>query len=71
MCNNYLRKGMSTEIKNEPSKNKKGESKYVRNRSGHRVELVNGGKVSVFLPGKITEVPVDFEMPNGLGLYVR
>ena len=45
--------------------------KLVRNRSGHRVELVNGGKVMVFLPGKITEVPVDFEIPNGLGLYVR
>lgn len=46
-------------------------TKSVRNRSGHRVELVIDGKVVVFLPGKITEVPADFDVPNGLGLYVR
>ena len=46
-------------------------TKSVRNRSGHRVELVIDGKVVVFLPGKITEVPMDFQVPNGLGLYVR
>ena len=45
--------------------------KSVRNRSGHRVELVIDGKVVVFLPGKVVEVPMDFEIPNGLGLYVR
>lgn len=45
--------------------------KSVRNRSGHRVELVIDGKVVVFFPGKITEVPADFDVPNGLGLYVR
>lgn len=45
--------------------------KSVRNRSGHRVELVIDGKVVVFLPGKIVQVPVDFDVPNGLGLYVR
>lgn len=46
-------------------------TKGVRNRSGHRVELVIDDKVVVFMPGKITEVPVDFQVPNGLGLYVR
>lgn len=45
--------------------------KCVRNRSGHKVELVIDGKVVVFLPGKVTEVPADFDVPNGLGLYVR
>ena len=46
-------------------------TKSVRNRSGHRVELVIDGKVVVFLPGKVVEVPMDFDVPNGLGLYVR
>lgn len=46
-------------------------TKGVRNRSGHRVELVIDGKVVVFLPGKVTEVPINFQVPNGLGLYVR
>lgn len=46
-------------------------TKSVRNRSGHRVELVINDKVVVFLPGKVVEVPMDFEIPNGLGLYVR
>lgn len=46
-------------------------TKSVRNRSGHRVELVIEGKVVVFLPGKVVEVPMDFDIPNGLGLYVR
>lgn len=46
-------------------------TKKVRNRSGHRVELVIDNKVVVFLPGKITEVPIGFDIPNGLGLYVR
>ena len=45
--------------------------KRVHNRSGHKVELVIDGKVVVFLPGKVTEVPADFDVPNGLGLYVR
>lgn len=45
--------------------------KSVRNRSGHRVELVLNGKVVVFLPGKVTQVPMDFPIPVGLGLYVR
>lgn len=46
-------------------------TKSVRNRSGHKIELVIAGKVVVFLPGKIVEVPADFDIPNGLGLYVR
>lgn len=45
--------------------------KKVRNRSGHRVELVIENKVVVFMPGKVVEVPFDFNIPNDLGLYVR
>lgn len=52
-------------------KSQKPKTKFVRNRSGHRVELVISGKVVVFLPGKITEVPENVDIPNGLGLYVR
>ena len=57
--------------KNEvkPPKDAVAKTKSVRNRSGHRVELVIEGKVVVFFPGKITKVPVDFDVPNGLGLY--
>lgn len=46
-------------------------TKKVRNRSGHRVELVIDGKVTVFYPGKTVEVPIDFNVPGGLGLLVR
>ena len=54
-------------VQQKPAK----KTKAVRNRSGHRVELVIEGKVVVFLPGKVVEVPMDFDIPNGLGLYVR
>ena len=46
-------------------------TKSVRNRSGHRVELIIDGKVVVFLPRKIVEVPASFDVPTGLGLYVK
>ena len=55
-------------VQERPSKKK---TKSVRNRSGHRVELVIDGKVVVFFPGKVVEVPMNFDIPNGLGLYVR
>lgn len=45
--------------------------KTVRNRSGHRVELVIDGKVVVFYPGRATRVPADADIPGGLGLYVK
>lgn len=50
---------------------KKAATKFVRNRSGHRVELYIDGKVVVCLPGQTTEIPAYAEVPNGLGLYVR
>lgn len=53
------------------SKTSKKTTKFVRNRGGHRVELVINGRVVVFLPGKSVEIPIDTEVPNGLGLYVR
>ena len=46
-------------------------TKLVRNKSGHRVELIVDDKVVVFYPGKAVEVPSDFNVPGGLGLYVR
>lgn len=45
--------------------------KEVYNRSGHRVELIVNGKVSVLLPGSTLEVPMDLTIPDGLGLVVR
>lgn len=45
--------------------------KEVYNRSGHRVELIVNGKVSVLLPGSTLEVPMDLAIPDGLGLVVR
>lgn len=55
----------------QPKVAAKKATKVVRNRSGHRVELVIDGKVVVFLPGTTTEIPASVEVPNGLGLYVR
>lgn len=61
-------------MKNESTGLSKGQTKKtkaVRNRSGHKIELLIDQKVVVFLPGKSTEVPIDFEIPSNLGLYVR
>lgn len=46
-------------------------TKAVRNRSGYKIELVIDGKVVVFLPGTITEVPENADIPNGIGLFIR
>ena len=59
-----------TQTTSAPQKSAK-KTKTVRNRSGHRVELVIDGNVVVFIPGKVVEVPMEFDIPNGLGLYVR
>lgn len=53
------------------SEKKKPAVQRVRNRSGHRVELVIDNQVVVFLPGKTVEIPADFPIPGGLGLYVK
>ena len=57
--------------KDDKEKSPKETTKTIRNRGGYRVELVIDGKVVVFLPGVAVQVPIDFEVPNGLGLYVR
>lgn len=65
---------MSNKIDTQTTTDKsqaKQPTKNVRNRSGHRVELSYNNEVIVFLPGKIVEVPMDLDIPNGLGLYVR
>lgn len=46
-------------------------TKAVRNRSGHKVELVIEGRVVVFAPGEVVNVPMGVEIPSGLGLYVK
>lgn len=61
-------------MKKESASLAKGQTKktkVVRNRSGHKIELLIDQRVVVFLPGKSTEVPVDFEIPSNVGLYVR
>ena len=54
-----------------PQKKATNKVKSVRNRSGHKIELLIDEKIVVFMPGKTVEVPMDFEVPTGLGLYVR
>lgn len=46
-------------------------TKSVRNRSGHRVELIVGGEVRVLFPGDTISVPADTEILEGIGLLVR
>lgn len=46
-------------------------TKLVRNRSHNRVELVIDGRVFVFLPGSNVKVPMDADIPEGIGLDVR
>lgn len=64
---------MTKEIKNEevvvPKRG--ADTKNVRNKSGHRIELVINNEVVVFYPGQMVKVPIDFRIPDGLGLYVR
>ena len=47
------------------------DTKEVRNRSGHRVEIMIDGNVVVLLPGSTVEVPIDAVIPDGIGLIVR
>ena len=54
-------------VYNKPVRRTKG----VRNRSGHKVELVIEGRVVVFAPGEVVNVPMGVEIPSGLGLYVK
>ena len=66
-----MEENKETQVNAVQERQKKKKTKSVRNRSGHRVELVIDGKVVVFFPGKVVEVPMNFDIPNGLGLYVR
>lgn len=50
---------------------KKTDTKEVRNRSGHRVELIVNDEVKVLLPGSTINVPIDTMIPGGIGLVVR
>ena len=55
----------------ENNKTSDVQTKAVRNRGKNKVELIIDGKVVSFLPGKVVEVPLDFYIPEGIGLYVK
>lgn len=59
---------MEGKTKNEARETR---TKSVRNRSGYKIELLINGVVVVFLPGKITKVPFDADIPQNIGLFVR
>lgn len=44
-------------------------TKKVRNRNDYKVELLIDGKVVVFPPKKMVEIPTNFNVPSNLGLY--
>lgn len=44
-------------------------TKKVRNRNDYKVELMIDGKVVVFPPKKMVEIPTNFNVPSNLGLY--
>lgn len=44
--------------------------KFVRNRSGQKLEVLIGEEVVAILPGATIEVPEDFVVPTGIGLYI-
>ena len=45
--------------------------KTVRNRGSHYIELLVGDKVVPFYPGQEVKVPHNFDVPSGIGLYVK
>lgn len=45
-------------------------TKLVHNRNNYKVELVVDGVAKVLLPGKSVEVPMDYQVPANMGLYV-
>lgn len=50
---------------------KKPLTKVVKNRGTGKIELVIDGVVWVFPVGKSVIVPVNVEIPNGIGLFVK
>ena len=61
---------MKKAAKSDLSEESKVNTKVVHNRNGYKIELVVNGAVVVLLPGKSVEVPIDYEVPLGIGLYV-
>ena len=45
--------------------------KTVHNRNKYKIELVVNGAVVVILPGKSVQLPVEYKVPENIGLYVR
>ena len=60
---------MST--KDTKTSKSKNDVKIIGNRSGHRIELVIDNRVVVFLPGQAQKVPIDFPIPENIGLFVK
>ena len=57
------------DVDNKVAQSKKPTRKFVKNKSAQRVELPYGDVIFVFLPGETKEVPGDFAIPTGRGLY--
>ena len=59
------------EVREQKTPTPEVKTKKVRNRSNGKVELLIENEVVVFPPKSTVEVPDDFEVPNGIGLYVE
>lgn len=46
-------------------------TKTVRNRSRGKIELYVNGEVVVILPGESVRVPLELDIPSGIGLQVK
>lgn len=69
LCTQTNRTMAKTKANNSPEEAKIA-TKMVRNRNGYKIELIVNGVVAVILPGKAIEVPMDYVVPAGIGLYV-
>lgn len=49
----------------------KAKTKIVHNRGNGKIELLINGNVVIFPPKGSVEVPIDFDVPFGIGLYVK
>ena len=57
------------DVDNKVAQSKKPTQRFVMNKSMQRVEVPYGNVVFAFLPGATKEVPDDFVIPKGRGLY--
>lgn len=69
LCKQNNRTMPRTRANNSPAEAKVA-TKVVHNRNGYKIELIVNDIVAVILPGKSIEVPMDYVVPAGIGLYV-